>query len=782
MSLKDLRSNLTLGDLSTKDDIAKGLTFGKGRAYDRPHQSFSLEPFVKDNINMGGTSTANLLTDGFIRGGYLMHLERAIQDTERLLTFSLSTRGIAWNLKQLGLQLSNPKISEPSKQSSPFKFSPADQRTWNFGLNTIAQIAGQGTGLHVKREGLFPTSKEGYIDSNRNNPLYIDLFANYKPNSNTNRLLYLYDNHIGVKTAKIQPFADNSVRALNITATTRLGQFVQKTANKIINFLDNSKGGDLYSYAGGPGSTYGIGSTHIYKYLNSTPDKSFHYIDPYRNEWDGSGYSIDNTHFLDGESVGPFKASHLVYKPSFIAHKKKYGNGAEKYMKINKKDIAGLENIGDFAGKQDMNFGTPTPVEIDSFTRLGDPMKTGIIGPSYFINSPILKIKSSHDYHKIFGPAVSLIPFQIPSTHPKVKNYLYTLGKLVDKNQPSNYEKLVSGSDSITYHREKRVNLGNPGGDPYNGNTTVDLINALDVFTSTNGNFNKQEVRDLIRFRIEAVDPTKPTTSNVMVFRAFLDTLSDSFNAGYNEFKYNGRGESFYTYDSFNRDISFSFKIAAQSAREMKPLYRKLNYLASNTAPEYNQTSGRMMTPFMRLTIGSYFHRLPGVIKTIGIQWQKDYPWDICIDAPEGGSDAKMFVLPHVLDVNITYQPIHDFLPQKGIHSPFIIPPKDAFSSQPERQKWITEEIEANLNGAVSKIKKSSLDLTDIPNVKYQALGPKFKNQQSEAIIKVRDLEETRIIQNTLDHMNELSSVVKETGNEHQEIIYDEFGFPIGRK
>jgi hypothetical protein len=62
-------------------------------------------------------------------------------------------------------------------------------------------------------------------------------------------------------------------------------------------------------------------------------------------------------------------------------------------MKINKKDIAGLENIGDFAGKQDMNFGTPTPVEIDSFTRLGDPMKAGIIGPSYFINSPILKIK-----------------------------------------------------------------------------------------------------------------------------------------------------------------------------------------------------------------------------------------------------------------------------------------------------------------------------------------------------------------------------------------------------
>jgi hypothetical protein len=737
MSLKDLRSNLTLGDLSTKDDIAKGLTFGKGRAYDRPHQSFSLEPFVKDNINMGGTSTANLLTDGFIRGGYLMHLERAIQDTERLLTFNLSTRGIAWNLKQLGLQLSNPKISEPSKQSSPFKFSPADQRTWNFGLNTIAQIAGQGTGLHVKREGLTPLVKEGYIDEEK-------FLGNYKPNSNTNRLLWLFDKNINidspenryrttiVNVAGVQrevPFTDrfnySSVpgQTHNADGTPvvekknllgRLGDTIKRA------FANDTE--ELYSYGGGPGSTYGIGNTNIYKYTNTNISKLSRY-----NGSKNIGFFAKDSDDINGK----FNDKNILFEPP------------------SKDDLDNLNRRDDNYGYLDSNH--------SSYKNLPIKSKTEFLGGQLGNYPAIFK-----DHREV---GIS-----------KVKNYLATLGKI----KKDNYNNTVKDT-TLTYRREERIGLGDPGGNPYNGNTTVDLINALDVFTSTNGNFNKQEVRDLIRFRIEAVDPTKPTTSNVMVFRAFLDTLSDSFNAGYNEFKYNGRGESFYTYDSFNRDISFSFKIAAQSAREMKPLYRKLNYLASNTAPEYNQTSGRMMTPFMRLTIGSYFHRLPGVIKTIGIQWQKDYPWDICIDAPEGGSDAKMFVLPHVLDVNITYQPIHDFLPQKGIHSPFIIPPKDAFSSQPERQKWITEEIEANLNGAVSKIKKSSLDLTDIPNVKYQALGPKFKNQQSEAIIKVRDLEETRIIQNTLDHMNELSSVIKETGNEHQDYIC-EFGFPKWEK
>ena len=43
-----------------------------------------------------------------------------------------------------------------------------------------------------------------------------------------------------------------------------------------------------------------------------------------------------------------------------------------------------------------------------------------------------------------------------------------------------------------------------------------------------------------------------------------------------------------------------SFKIAAQSRHEMMPLYRKLNFLVSNVAPEYKVT--RMRTPFIRLT------------------------------------------------------------------------------------------------------------------------------------------------------------------------------------
>ena len=71
--------------------------------------------------------------------------------------------------------------------------------------------------------------------------------------------------------------------------------------------------------------------------------------------------------------------------------------------------------------------------------------------------------------------------------------------------------------------------------------------------------------------------------------------------------------------------------VAAQTRHEMKPLYRKLNYLASNTAPEYSDV-GRIRTPFMKLTIGDWFNGLPGVLSSVNLSWEVNYPWEIKMD------------------------------------------------------------------------------------------------------------------------------------------------------
>ena len=267
-----------------------------------------------------------------------------------------------------------------------------------------------------------------------------------------------------------------------------------------------------------------------------------------------------------------------------------------------------------------------------------------------------------------------------------------------DSNQDprSTYlNKIAQLTGTNVKRREDRFNMGDPGqrfasfksgeiditsySAAYN---TLDKINALDILKTGEGSdisLNDPALKDMIRFKIEAVNSDNPLQSETMVFRAFLDDWSDQYDAGWNSFKYNGRGEEFYTYDSFKRKVGFSFKIAAQSRSEMMPLYRKLNYLVSQTAPDYKNL--RMRGNFVKISIGDLMDRTPGIINSVGLKWQKDYPWEIANDE----KDTDMLVLPHVLDVNVSFTPIHSFLPQKGVRdvdgnlkslSPFILPSK----------------------------------------------------------------------------------------------------------
>ena len=93
----------------------------------------------------------------------------------------------------------------------------------------------------------------------------------------------------------------------------------------------------------------------------------------------------------------------------------------------------------------------------------------------------------------------------------------------------------------------------------------------------------------------------------------------------------------------------------------------------------------------MRLTVGNYLNRTPGILGSVAIAWQKDYPWEIAIDSPEKGNDKHMLVLPHVLDVTMAFTPVHNFIPQKSItEAPFILPHWDGRDGKiRDERKWL---------------------------------------------------------------------------------------------
>jgi hypothetical protein len=86
----------------------------------------------------------------------------------------------------------------------------------------------------------------------------------------------------------------------------------------------------------------------------------------------------------------------------------------------------------------------------------------------------------------------------------------------------------------------------------------------------------------------------------------------------------------------------------------MQPMYEKLNYLMSNTMPDYNDNI--MRGPFTKLTIGNWIDRQPGIITELSYKVNENSSWEIALDEPEGG--MKLLILPHVIDVTLSFKPI----------------------------------------------------------------------------------------------------------------------------
>lgn len=210
------------------------------------------------------------------------------------------------------------------------------------------------------------------------------------------------------------------------------------------------------------------------------------------------------------------------------------------------------------------------------------------------------------------------------------------------------------------------------------GNTTThaDKVNFSPIYRSGLGPDSsrvKTEVNDLVKFRIAAVDADNPSNSFYMHFRSYIDSFQDNYSSQWDAQRFMGRGENFYKYQGFDRDIALSFTVAAQSKPELMRMYHKLNYLASNLMPDFT-TAGYMSGPLVRLTVGGYLYEQYGFIQSLNYQVPQESPWEIAI--PSSGvdennntipfSDPTVKEMPHIIQVTgFQFKPIHNFIPRK---------------------------------------------------------------------------------------------------------------------
>ena len=611
--------------IDLKTDL-KSLKYGN----DRPGGGNSGQPYITNDIN----NPKNRLgfDDGLIRGGAVGALKASINDTARIGKFLTDLpKGPLFIVKQVGLQLSNPKLeSKAPKTGIGFidrllttlnnnKVGIGPTRIYNLGINTIAQVPVNAFGIHFNRHGLLPVQDD--------NTKYLSIVQENNQNTGTN-------------SARITPNSKN--RLLKYAADLLPGK---PPASKPLGVLDQIlsliPGGSFFvkpqqqmidSYIGGPGSVYGIGKTFIKRY----------------------DYTSNGVNKQQPQDKGK------INYPSLLGVSKLYFAGTGLF--------SGIFPDRDTAAKNGMDLSNPTkaPAQLNQTA-------VNYTNPSIKKYANLRKQVDSQATGSIFG----FNPFK--NTNLGMGTGLLGGGDLYNGVIQSYTNKKISYSNGIdkpivikgswkTMNRETRIGSGRQ-----------DEINLTPLFKSTSkpGNAvfiqgNKYKTRDLIKFRIGAIDTDAPANTTWMVFRAYLTGFQDSFNAEWSDIKYIGRGEKFKLYNGFDRSVTFNFKVAALSAKEMEPMYQKLNYLASNMMPDYKDNV--MRGPFMKLTVGDYLNAQPGVFTSLQYSVTDDTPWEISIDQPEGGS--TMYDLPHIINVTATFVPIgvrNGDRPERGAATPIIL-------------------------------------------------------------------------------------------------------------
>jgi hypothetical protein len=252
---------------------------------------------------------------------------------------------------------------------------------------------------------------------------------------------------------------------------------------------------------------------------------------------------------------------------------------------------------------------------------------------------------------------------------------------LIEDNKIESSTILSISPNYSTKNIENRVNLGDPGSRTKNrmnytsgSGEALDKITFLPIYKSSahNKDYNGNDANrpnDLVSFRIAIIDNDAPNLYTFIHFRAFIDSISDSHNSEWSSTNYVGRGEDFFNYVKYGRNISLAFTVPAQSKEELIPMYKKLNYLASSLAPSYNQNNGGFMRGnIAKLTIGGYVYEQPGIIRSLTYDIPQESPWEIAINT-EGNIDKSVKELPHIIRVSsFNFTPIHSFLPSLQVN------------------------------------------------------------------------------------------------------------------
>ena len=635
--------------IDLKTDL-KSLKYGK----DTPGGGYSGQPYIQAKIPDGLTPKS---LDFILRGGYLT-VGDSLTDIKRLGKMFgdlKSPNGVLFIAKQNVLSNSAVRTQAGGTLNNGV-YTP---------LSTLAQAGLVAFGGHLNKQGTDPTGLS---------PLSLRTYSD------------VVNPTLG---AAFSLKSTNNNRLVRLASEKIKGNYV---GNVGISLVDNSislLSNNLLTYRGGPGSVLGVGFTNI-----KFADQRTGLNNPLLETDPDYFYGRNTKQVVPGNYL---KTLGTITRAGTIIPLPLDNQGVSgKYVRLTNTRLVNAFN----------NEGKPVG---DYAHNVYEPAVEGNTWPK---NTPLINANNTFTYNQEDIIQSNVNPPSGNHLSPQIQDFRKVLRDRLGETSPEGKKATNLGATPIapnyqTKNLAVRVNIGDPGQranksyasystgvidetnpDPnrsFYGNFSdgtpkgLDQITSLPIYKSSAVD-TELPVNDLVKFRIAAIDGSDPQFKTFMHFRAFLDSFSDSYSADWGSVRYLGRGEKFYNYNGFDRTISLSFTVAAQSKPELIPMYKKLNYLASNLTPDYSPF-GYMRGPLVQLTMGGYLYEQVGFITALTYDIPNDTTWEIGLSDTAGDptisstagldnlksiSDSSVKELPHRINVSsFQFTPIHDFRPGK---------------------------------------------------------------------------------------------------------------------
>ena len=149
---------------------------------------------------------------------------------------------------------------------------------------------------------------------------------------------------------------------------------------------------------------------------------------------------------------------------------------------------------------------------------------------------------------------------------------------------------------------------------PYGGANSPNGRGELDVLNDTEQDFIPFKFRDMVN-------------GKWIIFRAILESISDTSSPDFGEERYIGRPDKVYVYRGADRNVNITFKVMPKSIQELVTLWDKLNFLKGLTYPTIQ--NNRMIAPFFNLTLGDMFEKQPMIFQSLNYSIDTQSTWEI---------------------------------------------------------------------------------------------------------------------------------------------------------